>query len=201
MDLNLSQNALAMFNDMAGSYQTVEANEGLGGLGTWPEAGEHVCAVRKITVDERAKFSYKTSKDAPKTTVPAVSIRFHYTKYPENLPAGAQPTEDDLLDWGGRPFNLPIVPAGQKIPDNYAKAVEINLGRLKNHLKVVLNREPSASLFDDIKAAIALVSDPAKMLMVRLAVNVDVRPDTTPGSTKVYTDKDEFLRENLSATR
>lgn len=179
------------------SYKDATANQGLGGLGAWPDEGqskEHPCRIKGLTINEEAKFEYGQKPN--RKSVDAVSVQFLYEC----------DTPNGVLSFKGNPVVIPF--EIEKLPEDVANGKQqtranIMLERLKGNLQGLLGREPSESLADDLGEAEKLINDAlAASTFVNAVVYLEFRDggynDKKTGKKIERVEKNDFIREVIA---
>ena len=128
--MSISNETKAIFANLQSSFETANADQGMGSLGEWPAKGEHACYVLGMTV-QPGTFRQSTDKQE----FPALSVQMHYQLCED-------PDRTEPLIWNGAPMVVPNDPTVLTHEGSQIRA-KIELGRLKGHLKTILGREPS----------------------------------------------------------
>lgn len=164
----------AVFSAYTTMISAVDADNGSGSAGWWPQPGEHEVVVTAISQDE-GQF---TQNDGQK--FPSSVIRFHFQLLndPESPSAPRS--------FKGAPFNFPNDPS--KINEKGRTRIEIEMRRLKGHLTTILGREPQ-----DVGATLTLVENLLKTNTV--AVLVRTNADKSPTTGKIFNK--EFIVRSL----
>ena len=145
----------AIFATLQNDFETVEADQGLGSLGEWPAQGDNTCYVLNINIETGATF--KEAQAAGGMEHPAVTIQFEYQLVED--PDRAEP-----LAWRGAPMTIPTN-MGDVQSDGSKIRAQIELRRLKGHLKTLLGRIPG-DLGADIEAVDSMLSGEQSVVAV-----------------------------------
>jgi hypothetical protein len=165
-----------MFAALNSSFQSVQADAGLGSLGWWPEEGNHDCIITDVNMQD------STFKQKDGQTFPGVEIQFSYQLI-------SDPGQDEPRRFLGAPIRLPVDMNALNDPGAKTRA-EIELRRLKGHLTTCLRREPQ-----DIGIALGELSNRLETSDAVIAVVVKCQYDTAKDG-KQY--RKEFLQKALS---
>ena len=174
MQTNVTKSIFATLQD---DFQTVDADQGLGSLGEWPPAGDHNCYVLNMMIDAKAIFKEAAASGGQEH--PAISIQFSYQLVED--PDRAEP-----LLWRGAPITIPSNPKDIGHEGSKIRA-QIEMKRLKGHLKTLLGRDP-VDLSADMDAVASLLSGEQSVVAV-----VDCRYNKR--NDRTY--KTEYLKQLL----
>ena len=123
----IDQSVKSMFDSFQTQYESAQADNGMGSLGWWPDAGEHPVFVTGLSV-EPSKFRQRDGME-----VDGFTAQFKY----QLLEDSGSP--DNPREFQGAPFTLPGNPSG--LTDDKAKMrCEIETRRLKGHIETCLNK-------------------------------------------------------------
>lgn len=165
-----------VFSALNSSFQSVQADSGLGSLGWWPEEGNHDCLVTDVNMQE------STFKQSDGQTFPGIEVQFSYQLIND-------PGQEEPRRFLGAPIRLPV--DINQLNDPRAKTrAEIELRRLKGHLTTCLRREPQ-----DIGVALGELSHKIENTDSVIAVVVKCQYDTSKDG-KQY--RKEYLQKALS---
>lgn len=175
----LDNNTLAAFTAHQSAFQAAEVSEGISNK--WPDEGVHNAYINAIEVKADGEFRMGGG-----LSIPATEVTFEYELQddPEN--------PDNPLRWRGATFQLPDNP--DDIPADkpgHKQRYDIEMGRLKSHLSVLLGDQFADNLPADMQAAVAKVESGSTVAAVYCQYKPDKRdPD------RIY--KKDFLRELIS---
>lgn len=162
------------------SYGGVPANNNGTGAGWMPEDGEHNALMLGF-VEDASTFKQSTNQ----VVVPSRRFRFQFRA----IARGDDPATAEQPVWSGAPFNLPVNPAGLTC-DKSRTRVEIEVGRLKGHLKAALGPASSGLIRADMEALRAKLARTG-------AIAVRVRISSRVNGGRTF--QTEHVIENLEA--
>ena len=149
--MSINNETKSMFAGMQSVFATAQAESG--GAAPWPAQGEHECYLIGLHCDTG------TFRQSDGQEFPAATVQFEYELVDD-------PDRPSPLQWKGAIFNLPSDPS-QITLDGSRKRAEIEMSRLKGHLKTVLGREPS-NLVSDIEEVVNMIGDQSSALVTKV---------------------------------
>jgi hypothetical protein len=132
------------FSALASLNERFAAADASSGSVKRPPAGVHPCLLTMIEITD-AEFTINKDQG---TKTPAKSVLFRYKTM-------ADPTEPKPYDFPGKAFIIPLSTSG--FEKNKLQQIDIDLGRLKNHLQIILGK-PVTNLVASLSEAQAKVS-------------------------------------------
>ena len=130
--MSISNETKSMFANMQSAFSDATAESG--GAAPWPPQGEHEAYIIAVHTD------VGTFRQTDGQEFPSATVQFEYELV-------ADPDRATPLQWKGAMFNLPS-DASQITLDGSRKRAEIEMNRLKGHLKTLLGREPNNLIVD-----------------------------------------------------
>ena len=167
----------SMFSQFQKQYETAQADNGMGSLGWWPDAGEHQVFVTGLSC-EPGKFRQRNDVE-----LDGFTAQFEY----QLLEDPGSPEAPRKFQ--GAPFTLPGDPSS--VTDEKSKMrCEIETRRLKGHIETCLNK-----VTNDMGSALSeieeILSDAERSIVVSCKCQYDTR------NGKTY--RKDFLTKNLSS--
>ena len=166
----------SLFATFQNQFESVQADQGHGGLGWWPEAGDHEVFVTGMKV-EQSGFRQSDGME-----LPGVMVQFTY-QLVEDATSPEEPRQ-----FQGSPIRVPA-DASKITQDGSKIKAEIETKRLKGHLETILGHTSDNPEVALMEADTAINGDTPIAVMCRCQYN-------TRG-TRTY--KTEYLTQRLSS--
>ena len=175
--MSIDNSVKSMFATFQTQFETAQADNGHGGLGWWPGAGDHETFVTAMKV-EQSGFRQSDGME-----VPGFMVQFTY-QLVEDAESPEEPRQ-----FSGAPIRVPadaskVTQAGSKIK------AEIETKRLKGHLETILGRTVDNS-------SVALEETDSLITNGDTPIAVMCRCQYNTRGTRTY--KTEYLTQRLSS--
>lgn len=179
----VSSEMFAAFASLQGKFAELDP---MTGSVERPPEGLHGCIVMDMVVANDGKFRV----DDAGQEVPALSVTFRYQLVED-------PTRPKPLVFPGKTFTIPPNLAG--LPEKKMKQVEMEIRRLKGHIKNILGlSEDPANLVAGLTECMRKIKDPTNAVVVEVRAQYDkVKDRQDPTKTNLYFK--EYITKTLSA--